>query len=462
MNLDEKIFGKYDIRGIVGNTITSEIVYDIARAYGTFIQSKEGKKVALGRDVRPSSIDFYNAAVRGLLDVGCEVTAIGLVPTPLMYFAVDKLGLDGGMMITASHNPPEYNGIKLRRKDNPLTTQEIKELYHIIENERFEAGNGTRKEKDIVSDYIQTIVNKIKLQRNLKVVVDPGNGTNGPIVSRIYSALGIHFSCICCEPDGRFPNHHPDPSEEENLLILQEAVVKENAELGIAFDGDGDRLGVVDDRGITVHPDIYMTLLVREIFSSHTGTAVFDVRTSQGLIAQVEDLGSNVVLSEGGYPNILRHMRENNAEFGGESTGHIYFNDPDIHFDDAIFASLRLLVYLSNVSKSVSALVDELPKLFNTPEIRIKCSNETKNQVVDQISDIFIDRGFTIIKIDGVRIAFPDGWALIRPSNTESKLSMRFESTSKSGLARIIRDVQSVLESLTQLDLQELSDYQAS
>lgn len=440
--LDSSIFRQYDIRGIIGKTLTSQVMRLIGQAYGTYIQRMEGKRVVIGRDVRPSSQEFVDAAIEGLLTSGCTVIDIGVVPSSLLYYAMREVQVDGGFMVTASHNPPQYNGVKLRRGENPFAPEEITALYNMIDSGDLEQGMGSRYYANVVSSYVELVSKKVELgSRALTVVIDPGNGTNGPIVSKILDRLEVSYHCIFCEPDGRFPNHHPDPSKPENLKDLQKKVREFNADIGFAYDGDGDRLGVVAEDGSIVHPDQYLALLAQTLFRNGVGFAVLDVRSSQTLIDQIEQLGAEVILSEAGYPNILRHMRQAGAELGGESTGHVYFNDPTINFDDAILASLKLLEYLSKASRPLSEIVKSMPSSYTTPEIRIELSVGRKAQVVQEAAQAFQAQGYDAIDIDGVRVKFPDGWALIRPSNTEEVLSLRFEGRTEEALARIIEKV---------------------
>jgi phosphomannomutase len=454
------IFREYDIRGIVDKDLNEDIYYNLGRAYGTFLYSQPGIKpvkgdrvrVASGRDVRLSSKRFQDALNRGMLDSGVDVINVGEVPTPVLYFSVKFLDTDGGAEVTASHNPAEYNGLKQRKRTGdglnaPLTSDDVQELRRIIERGKFHEGKGEYTDRPTQPDYVKYITDTIKIDRPLKVVIDPGNGVTGPTAMELYKALGCDVSGIYIEPDGRFPHHLPNPLKEENVVDLIAEVKKQKADVGIGIDGDGDRLGVIDNNGNIVWPDMYMILYARKALQREPGSdIIFDVKCSLALAEDITNHGGTPIMWRTGYTNVFAKRLETGAPFAGEFSGHMFFNDRIVDFDDGIYAGARLLEALGDNPSPISERFRDVPKYFNTPEGRTEVGEEKKFGLIDKLKQRF-GKEYKLIEIDGVRIIFPTGWALVRASNTEPAITYRFESTkSEEDLQRIIGIVADALK----------------
>lgn len=437
-----RIFREYDIRGIVDQDLTDDVYYNLGRAYATFLYAQEGiepvqgerMRVAAGYDARLSSLRFQKVLTQGLLDSGVDVIDISMVPTPVMYFAVKRLDTDGGAEVTASHNPAEYNGLKLRKRredglNAPLTSQDIQTLLKIIERGEFHEGAGKYSEYAITPEYMQYILDTVKVSRPMKVVLDTGNGVTGPTVMEIYQKLGCDVTGLCIEPDGNFPNHLPNPLKEENVQDLIAEVKRSGAEVGIGIDGDGDRLGVVGDDARIVWPDMYMILYARNALKRKPGSGIiFDVKCSLALVEDIEKHGGEPIMWRTGYTNVFAKRLETDAPFAGEFSGHIFFDDPTIDFDDGIYAGAKLLEVLSDGDAPISERFGDVPKYFNTPEGRMDVGEEQKFPLIDNLRERF-SKEYEVITTDGARVVFPTGWALIRASNTEPSITYRFEST---------------------------------
>lgn len=440
--MEAEIFREYDIRGIVGEALDTGTALKIGKGFGTYLDNYGGKTVVVGRDNRLSSFDLQQATIEGLLSTGYRVIDIGQVPTPTFYFSVIHFKADGGMVITASHNPPQYNGFKMRRGENAVFGEGIQEVRKIIEAGNFKVGEGKRETRKVVDDYLSAIKGRIKLKRSLKVVVDAGNGTTGPVVTRLLKDLGCELTELYCEPDGTFPHHLPDPTVEKNLVDLIAKVKEVGADVGVGLDGDGDRLGAVDDKGGMVWGDQLLSLFTREIIRGKPAGVVFDVKCSQALIETISQCGGTPVMWKTGYPNIQAKMKEVQAPLGGEMSGHFYFMDDYFGFDDGIFASCRLLQILSGTDKALSQLLSTIPLYQSTPEIRTECSEKDKFRIVKELKGYFKGK-YETIEVDGIRILFEDGWALIRASNTQPIIVLRFEAKTKERLEeikKIVRD----------------------
>lgn len=446
LSVSRAIFREYDIRGIVGSELTRKAVESIGRAFGTYIQRHTGRRqVILGRDARVSSAIFSRAVARGLMASGCEVIDIGQVPTPLTSFAVNHFWVDGAVQVTASHNPAEFNGLKLQVGMEALAGPELQKVERLIASGSFASGEGSRLVRDVIYPYLNCIRHKVHLSRSFKVAVDAGNGVCGPVVLRLLRELGCEVVPLYCEPDGNFPNHPPDPSQAENLKELAQWVVRERCDVGVAFDGDGDRIGIVDERGEVVPPDTYLLLYAREALRAGPGKVVLEVRCSEALFDGVHKYGGIPVMAKCGNTSILARMRQERAVIGGELSGHIFFNDPPFEFDDALYAAALLLSYMERdgrpLSRMLAEVVEGLPRYVSTPELRIDCPDYLKWEVVDALRDAFAKR-YRVIDIDGARIYFGEkDWALIRASNTTPKLSLRFEGTSEEAVARMKDEV---------------------
>jgi len=436
--IDANIFREYDIRGIAEHDLTNENVELIGKAYGTFMTKKGLKKIAVGRDVRLSSERIKNALVRGMTSTGCDVIDIGEVPTPVLYFAIVHLKADGGVMVTGSHNPIEFNGLKLSEGIASIYGEGIQQLKKIIDRNDFVSGHGKVEVTDLVPIYMETIKAKIKLHRKLKVVVDAGNGTAGVIGPKLWEALGCEVVRLYCEPDGNFPNHLPDPTVPKYVVDLQKKVLETGADLGIGYDGDGDRIGAIDEKGRMIFADRLIALFSRDVLEKNPGASiVFDVKCSQALPEYIQKFGGKPLMWKTGHSLLKAKMKEEHAPFAGEMSGHIFFADEYFGFDDAIYASGRLLRIASRSDKKLSELMDEIPYFISTPEIRVECSDDTKFNVVADIARSF-KKQYETIDIDGARVLFGDGWGLVRASNTQPVLVLRFEAKTELRLKTII------------------------
>ncbi len=446
MNVNPYIFREYDVRGLAEGDLTSDVARAVGRAFGTYVDA--GASVTVGRDVRLSSPRLNGEFSRGLIESGCHVVELGVVPTPVVYYARVKLGAGGSAVITGSHNPVEYNGFKLAKGELSLYGPEIQELRSTIQSGRFASGPGTASAYSMVSDYSREVLSGIRTGRPLRLGVDCGNGTTGPIVSALMDALGMDATVLFSEQDGRFPNHLPDPTVPAYVEDLRKLVLKEKLDLGIAYDGDGDRIGAVDDTGRVLWGDQLVSLFASDVLARHPGgTIIFDVKCSQGLEEHVRSLGGKPLMWRTGHSLIKRKLREEGALLAGEMSGHMFFADDYFGYDDAIYASLRLVSILSRADEPLSAMVDALPQYFSTPEMRLDCPEEIKFDLVERLKASF-KKEYEVIEIDGARIQFGDGWGLVRASNTQPALVARFEAKSRERLDEIKSLVLGRLESL--------------
>jgi phosphomannomutase/phosphoglucomutase len=447
--MDPKIFRAYDIRGIVGSQIPSEAVEVIARALGTFFDKNGARQIAVGHDARESSPLFCEILIRGLRETGRDVMLIGQVPSPVLYHTVHTKPVDGGVMITGSHNPADHNGFKICLGKSTLFGSQIREIREIAEAGIFSIGQGSLGSINLIPDYIQDIGGRIKLgARKLKVVVDAGNGMGGVTAVPVFRSIGAEVVELFTEPDSRFPNHHPDPTVEENLSDLIDAVRSNQADIGIAFDGDGDRIGVVDEQGGIIWGDELMVLYSRALLAARPGATILgEVKCSQNLFDDIERHGGKAVMATAGHSLIKAKMKETGALLAGELSGHIFFADRFYGFDDATYAGCRILEILSNTDRPLSALLSDLPKRSATPEIRIACPDEVKFQIVAKVKEHYLGR-FPLITIDGARIDFGDAWGLVRASNTQPMLVLRFEAETPERLASIRTEIESYVNEL--------------
>ena len=437
-SINPQIFREYDIRGIVGKDLTPASVTSIGKAIGTYIRRGNGKNMVLGRDVRSSSVEFCNILSKALNSTGCNVIDIGMVPTPVLYFALHHFNADGGVMITGSHNPPEFNGFKISQGFHSLYGEKVQELKGLIEVNDFEVGTGTTQQQPVLAEYMEKICSILEIPRKIKVVVDGGNGCFGIVGPDLLKKLGQTPIELFSEPDGTFPNHHPDPTVSENLTDLIEKVRLENAELGIGFDGDADRIGVVDEKGNILWGDQLLTIFARDILSRNPGaTIVGEVKCSQNLYKDIKKHGGVPVMAAAGHSLIKNKMRETGALLAGEMSGHICFADNYYGFDDAIFAACRVLQIVAQSNTKVSEMLADLPETAYTPEIRIDCPDDQKFKIVRELTEIFREK-YEVIDIDGVRVNFDDGWALIRASNTQPVLVLRLEAVTKERLKELV------------------------
>jgi phosphomannomutase/phosphoglucomutase len=437
MQINPQIFREYDIRGVVDRDLTPEIAKRLGQGFGTHMARLGQKELVVGKDGRLSSTAFEEALIEGLLSTGCHVVNIGLCPTPVYYFSVFHLDKDGGMMVTGSHNPPEFNGFKVSVGKSTIFGEEIQNLGRLTEKGEFSSGKGTLRTEEIIRPYQDYIRKNLKLEKPLKVVIDSGNGTAGVVAGPLLRNLGCELEELYCDVDGRFPNHFPDPTIPGNLKDLIDRVKKTRADVGIGYDGDADRIGVVDDQGNIIWGDQLMILFSREILKDKKGAAfVAEVKCSQNLFNDIERQGGRAIMWRTGHSLIKEKMREEKAVLGGEMSGHIFFADRYFGYDDAIYASCRLIELLSKTDKKLSQLLSDVPKTFITPEIRVDCPDEIKFKVVDWVKET-LKKEYTVIDVDGVRVRFEDGWGLARASNTQPALVLRFEALTERRLSQI-------------------------
>src|SRR5215204_2775263 len=436
--MNQNIFREYDIRGIVGEQLTDETVAILGKAIGTFFRQNGARRITVGYDARISSPRFCEFLTRGFNETGCDAILIGRVPTPVLYHAVFTRETDGGVMITGSHNPPGHNGFKICLGKQTLFGSQIQEIKRIALSGEFSKGTGKISRAEVLADYEKDISSKISLNgRKIRAVIDGGNGMGGVTAVPVYENLGVELVKLFTEPDSNFPNHHPDPTVTENLQDCIAAVRESGADLGIAFDGDGDRIGLIDETGRIIWGDELMVLLSREILKENAGaTIIAEVKCSQNLFDDIAAHGGNPIMWKAGHSIIKAKMRETHAALAGEMSGHIFFADRFYGFDDATYAGARVLEILSKTDKPLSALLADIPPTFSTPELRIDCADERKFEVVAAIAKHFAASN-EVITIDGARILFEHGWGLVRASNTQAILVLRFEADSPEHLDEI-------------------------
>jgi len=451
--MNPRVFREYDIRGNADRDLDDGFANDLGKAIGTHLKRAGAKKITLGRDCRVTSPRLHKAMRAGLMSTGIHIIDVGIVATPLLYFSVFHFDADGGVQITGSHNPPEDNGFKILRGKSTIHGAEIQELRKIIEARDFETGLGVASEQSIEAAYIDMAASKIKLgPRRFKVVVDAGNGVGGTCVP-LLQRLGFDVTPLYIEPDGRFPNHHPDPTVEANVADLKAKVAEVGAEVGIALDGDADRLGCVDAKGRIVWGDQLMILFARAILKEQPGaTFVSEVKCSKAMYDEIAKAGGKPIMWKVGHSLIKEKMKEENALLAGEMSGHIFFAHRYFGYDDAIYSAARLCELLTKEEKPLADHVDALPKLFNTPEIRYELPDEIKFDVVKRVVEHYKasaeKEGHTVVDVDGARVTWKDGWALVRASNTQPALVLRFEAETEPRLAEIRKKVEGALKKM--------------
>jgi phosphomannomutase / phosphoglucomutase len=437
--MNPEVFREYDIRGIVERDFDDEFVRDLGRAYATILHRAGKKTVTIGRDCRLSSPRLRGLLLEGLVPAGISVVDVDVVPTPLLYFSVLHWKMDGGVMITGSHNAAEYNGFKLGVGPTTIFGDEIQRVRKIIETREFvkAPAPGKLTQRPIIPEYNRFILGDIKLRKGMKVAVDGGNGCGGVIAAPLMKQLGLDTVELFIEMDGRFPNHHPDPTVEANMRFLRDAVAKHHAEIGIAYDGDADRVGAVDENGRIVWGDELMVAFSRAILKERPGAAIIgDVKCSQRMYDDIKAHGGRPIMWKTGHSLIKSKLKEEHAVLAGEMSGHMFFADRYLGFDDAIYASFRLLEIVSRENRGLGAILADLPKTSFTPEIRLDCPDDRKFEVVKRAADYFRAH-YKVIDIDGVRVDFNDGWGLVRASNTQPALVMRFEAANEKRLGEI-------------------------
>ena len=450
MNLH--IFREYDIRGVYERDFDVAFANLLGKALVSFLAKKgiQNPLMTVGHDARLSSPDITKAVVDGMVASGAQVLTLGLVTTPISYFSMFHLNAAGGIMVTGSHNPPDYNGFKISCGKTTLFGDEIQALRKIIEQNDFVVGQGSHKELDIFPAYVERYSKEFSHIKSIPVVLDCGNGAAGIVARRLYEAIGLKPTILFEQPDGRFPNHHPDPTIEEHLKDLKAQVLKEKAAVGIGFDGDCDRIGVLDNHGCFILGDELMVLWSRDILQKNKGGKIVgDVKCSDRLYADIEKHGGQPIMWKTGHSLIKNKIKEEKAPFGGELSGHIFFSDRNYGFDDALYASLRLIEILATTGKSISELLEGLPSAYNTPEIRLDTTEEKKLQIVDTLKKHFqsLD-GVKLNLLDGVRASFADGWALVRASNTQPVVVVRFEAQTPERLDQMKTSVMNIVEPL--------------
>jgi len=448
----------YDVRGIADIDLSDENVYLIGKAFGTYIKRNGGKLVTAGMDVRLSSARIKTAFIKGVSETGLDVIDTGTVTTPMLYYAMHKLNADGGIMVTGSHNPIEYNGLKMVDPGVTIYGDTIQKFYTMIENSDFEAGNGKISEESIDESYISMCIEKIKISKPMKIAVDPGNGSAGPVAKEIFKRLNIEADIINLERDGRFPNHLPDPTVLEYITELRKMAGSGKYDCGIGYDGDADRVGIIDENGNVVFGDQILGIFAKDMLSRNKGEKViFDVKCSQGLEELVLKENGKPIMYKTGHSLLKRKMKEENALLAGEMSGHMFFNENYFGFDDGVYASLLLLRILSERGIKMSELNAEMPYYHSTPEIRVDCTDDDKFDVVESITDYYKKAGNRVIDIDGARVYFDNGWALVRASNTQPILVVRVESKSEKGLVDIFELIKNKLKEYPSVNVSEIN-----
>jgi phosphomannomutase len=429
------ILREYDIRGVVGETLHEADAYAIGRSFAVVLKEAGGKSIAVGRDGRLSSPAMEKALVEGLRESGIDVVRVGLGPTPMLYFAVNTLGVDAGIMVTGSHNPPTHNGFKIMLGKKPFFAGDILRLGTIANEGKFHSGNGKVSEKYILDDYVARVLKDYDGTRDLRVAWDAGNGATGEALQKAVAKLPGKHLLLNEQIDGTFPAHHPDPTEPKNLVQLQEAVAKNGCDFGVAFDGDGDRIGLVDGKGRILWGDQFMVLMARDVVRTNPkATIIADVKASQVLFDEVERMGGTPLMWRTGHSLIKSKMAETGSPLAGEMSGHIFFADRYYGYDDALYAGVRILGILARGKESLAEFRDSLPQVVNTPELRFPCGDDRKFKVVEEVRARLEKAGAAVSAIDGVRVKTPEGWWLLRASNTQDVLVARAEARDTAGL----------------------------
>ena len=447
--MNPEVFREYDIRGVVGSDLTDEFVEKLSRALGVYWKERGVRRVSLGMDARLSSPVFKEILKKGITSSGIEVIDLGMVPTPVMYFSLFRLDIGGGIEVTGSHNPVDNNGFKIALGKTTIFGPEIQKIRTIMEEGRITTGYAQSLSHDIIPEYVDDIISRIVPgPRRLKVIVDPGNGVGGAPALAVYNALGMEVSGICLEPDGHFPNHHPDPTTEDGLAMLKAEVLNQGADLGIGMDGDADRIGVIDARGNTIYGDMITAILAQEILKEKRGVKIIgEVKCSKAFFDEVKKAGGIPIMGKVGHSPMKARLLEERAVLAGEMSGHIFFSDRWYGFDDGIYSSARLIEVLSRQDNPQSVF-DNLPKVENTPEIRIECPDRIKFEVVEGFKAYAKGHYDDCVDIDGVRFTKGDTWGLVRPSNTQPVIVLRFEARNKKELSEVEKDTRKHLHEI--------------
>lgn len=448
--INKSIFREYDIRGIYGVDLNEDVAYTLGRSFATYIKKYNSNKVIVGHDNRHSSPILHDALVKGINDSGCDVIDLGLVTTPMYYYGRIKYDTPTGIMITASHNPKEYNGFKISfEKIGNAYGELIQDFMRFTLDGNFNSGTGSVISKNLKEDYINLLTSSVDIDNNIKVVLDCGNGTGSIVIKDIFDALGITYYPLYCESDGDFPNHHPDPSVPANMVDLGRKVVELGYDFGIGIDGDADRVGIVDENGKFIAADLYMLIMYRYLNKNlKNRKALFDVKCSKTLIDELNKLDIEPVMYRTGnsYSNMM--MQKGDFDFGGEFSGHVFFRDKFLGFDDGIYAGLRMCEVISKSNKKISDWLLNTNKYYSTTELKIKVDDSNKFKIVDRVKEYAKDKNYKFVDIDGVRVEFSDSWALVRASNTGPNITYRFEASSEERLKEISDEFESVLKSI--------------
>ena len=444
MNLVRDIFREYDIRGITGTELTPDVARVVGRAFAALLQERGVKgAVAVGRDNRPSGDGLHDALIAGLIESGIAVVDIGVVPTPVAYWTQHNLDVVAGIQITGSHNPPEYNGFKLGIGKASIYGNDIQRIYQLAVAGIFPEGKGSRRDEAVIDRYIDDVVGRIgKISRPLRIAVDAGNGVGGLVAPKLFAKLGVEVTCMFCESDGTFPNHHADPTVPENLEDLINEMYKGGYDFGVAFDGDADRIGVIQRNGDIIWGDYLLLLYARDVLARmKNAPIIFDVKCSQALPDAIQKAGGIPVMWKTGHSLIEEKMHEMHAPLAGEMSGHMYFDEGWYGFDDALYGAARLLKIVADSGRSLHELLADVPRFVSTPEIRVTCSDDKKFGIVSDAVKYFSAK-YTTIDVDGVRIQYPDGWGLIRASNTQPVIVLRFEARTRDQLDAIRAEIE--------------------
>lgn len=454
------IFREYDIRGIADEDLTDQVAFSIGRAFGTVLRRGGGTRVALGRDIRLSSPRLHSQVGEGLVACGLEVLDVGTMPTPVVYFAEVNIDTDGSLQVTGSHNPAEYNGFKMTVRGAATYGEQIQEIKGLIEGEDYESGEGQLQQISIIDDYIEAITSRVTLTSPPHIVIDAGNGIAGPAALRIFEELGCRVEGLYCEPDGTFPNHLPDPTVPLLMEDLQKAVVAGGADLGIGFDGDGDRIGVIDAGGRLIYGDQLLAIYARDVLERLGEQKIlFDVKCSQGLVEDIEAHGGVPHMWKTGHSLIKAEMKRSSVPIAGEMSGHMFFEEGWFGFDDALYAAARLLGILDRWGLPLARAVDDIPYYYSTPELRVGCPDTDKFNVVREVTRRFKERkDVEVVDIDGARVIFDGGWGLARASNTQPVIVLRFEGCTEEVLEEVRGEFVSMLETFDSVDLGDLKE----
>ena len=436
MNVNPYIFREYDIRGEVAEDFPPEVVVSLGKAFGTLVKRSGGREIAISGDIRLTTPDLINFFKEGVLSTGVDVINIGIVPTPVNYFSLFELDVAASVQITGSHNPPEFNGFKLSLHKKPVYGDQIQLIKNFILNLDYDNGEGSETRYKLLPKYAEMIQSKISINKKMKVVMDCGNAAAAINAPSIFKDLGVELKELFCEPDGTFPNHHPDPTVEENLKDLISEIKNGDYDLGIAFDGDADRLGVVDETGDIIWADQLLAILLSDVIEEGD-EVIFDVKCSQALEDVITELGGRPVMWKTGHSLIKNKMAENNCKIGGEMSGHIFFADDYFGYDDAIYVAGRLIQMLSNTEKTLSELKSVIPKYISTPEIRLEAESDEKKFEIAKMAEDYFSKNYDCITVDGVRVKFKKGWGLVRASNTQPVIVCRFEGNTLDNMNKI-------------------------